>query len=90
MVQFDSWRDIIQAPTKAKRGFASMSPEKQRAISSKGGQNVPIDKRSFSRNAIFDRGRAGAIVDEAMENLSHVDPHGLQNIDSGFKLRKAY
>ena len=33
---------------KAKRGFASMSPEKQREIASKGGKSVPKEKRSFS------------------------------------------
>ncbi len=31
----------------AKRGFASMSPEKQREIASKGGKSVPSEKRSF-------------------------------------------
>ena len=34
----------------SKRGFASMSPEKQREIASKGGRSVPSDKRSFSQN----------------------------------------
>ncbi len=34
----------------SKRGFASMDPEKQRAIARKGGQSVPDDKRSFSQN----------------------------------------
>jgi len=37
--------------TKARRGFAAMSPEKRRAIAAKGGANVPPDKRSFSRSA---------------------------------------
>ncbi len=32
------------------RGFASMDAEKQRAIASKGGQSVPVEKRSFSQN----------------------------------------
>jgi uncharacterized protein len=32
------------------RGFASMDEEKQRAIASKGGQRVPDEKRSFSRD----------------------------------------
>ncbi|MGV6874002.1 KGG domain-containing protein [Pseudochelatococcus sp. B33] len=32
------------------RGFASMDRDKQRAIASKGGQSVPDEKRSFSRN----------------------------------------
>jgi general stress protein YciG len=34
----------------SKRGFASMSPEKQREIASKGGKSVPSDRRSFSQN----------------------------------------
>ena len=34
-----------------KRGFASMDPEKQRAIARKGGESVPREKRSFSQNA---------------------------------------
>jgi general stress protein YciG len=33
---------------KSKRGFASMSPEKQREIARKGGKSVPSEKRSFS------------------------------------------
>jgi len=32
------------------RGFASMDESKQRAIASKGGQSVPDEKRSFSRD----------------------------------------
>ncbi len=35
---------------KSKRGFASMSPERQREIASKGGKSVPSDKRSFAQN----------------------------------------
>jgi general stress protein YciG len=35
---------------KSSRGFASMDPEKQRAIARKGGQSVPDEKRSFSQN----------------------------------------
>ncbi len=34
----------------SKRGFASMSPEKQREIARKGGRSVPNEKRSFSQN----------------------------------------
>ena len=34
----------------SKRGFASMSPEKQREIASKGGKSVPSERRSFSQN----------------------------------------
>jgi general stress protein YciG len=39
-----------EVPKKSNRGFASMYPEKQRAIARKGGQSVPDDKRSFSQN----------------------------------------
>jgi uncharacterized protein len=34
----------------ANRGFASMDEEKQREIARKGGQSVPDEKRSFSKN----------------------------------------
>jgi general stress protein YciG len=37
-------------PTKSRRGFASMSPEKRREIAAKGGASVPSDKRSFAQN----------------------------------------
>ncbi len=33
---------------KSRRGFASMDPEKQRAIAASGGRAVPDEKRSFS------------------------------------------
>jgi general stress protein YciG len=36
--------------SKGKRGFASMTPEKVRAIASKGGKAVSAEKRSFSRD----------------------------------------
>jgi len=32
------------------RGFAGMDPERQHEIASKGGQSVPAEKRSFSRD----------------------------------------
>ena len=35
---------------KSTRGFASMDPERQRAIARKGGESVPNEKRSFSQN----------------------------------------
>ena len=38
-------------PAKAsKRGFAAMDRQKQRQIASKGGQSVPSEKRSFSKD----------------------------------------
>ena len=46
---------------KSTRGFASMDPERQRAIASKGGQSVPKDKRSFALNKTLaaEAGRKG-------------------------------
>jgi general stress protein YciG len=35
---------------KSSRGFASMNPAKQQALARKGGQNVPAEKRTFSRD----------------------------------------
>ena len=35
---------------KSRRGFASMSPEKQREIASMGGRSVPPEKRSYSQD----------------------------------------
>jgi general stress protein YciG len=36
--------------TATRRGFASMSQERQREIASMGGKSVPAEKRSFSQN----------------------------------------
>ena len=38
-----------ELPKKSTRGFASMDPEKRRAIAALGG-NVPAEKRSFAAN----------------------------------------
>jgi general stress protein YciG len=60
-------------PVKSKRGFASMDPEKQRAIARKGGQSVPAEKRSFSKNADLaaTAGRKGGqSVDPAKRSFS--------------------
>jgi general stress protein YciG len=38
------------ATTTPKRGFASMDEEKQREIARKGGESVPAEKRSFSKD----------------------------------------
>lgn len=45
----------------SKRGFASMDPERQRAIARKGGASVPSEKRSFSqdRSLAAEAGRKG-------------------------------
>lgn len=39
-----------ETSTKARRGFAVMSPDKRREIAAKGGASVPSEKRSFSQN----------------------------------------
>jgi general stress protein YciG len=60
-------------PKKAKRGFASMSPEKQREIARKGGKSVPAEKRSFSQNTDLaaQAGRKGGqSVDPAKRSFS--------------------
>lgn len=48
-------------PTKSKRGFASMSPERRSEIARKGGQSVRPENRSFSqsRKLASDAGRKG-------------------------------
>jgi general stress protein YciG len=56
--------DLMSEPKSSQRsgrGFASMSPERQREIASMGGKAVPGDKRSFSRNKSLasDAGRKG-------------------------------
>lgn len=50
-----------KTPRPSTRGFASMDPEKQRAIAQKGGASVPKEKRSFSRNRALaaEAGRKG-------------------------------
>jgi general stress protein YciG len=47
----------------SKRGFGSMDPAKQREIARKGGENVPNEKRSFSKNhqLASEAGRKGGL-----------------------------
>ena len=40
----------IRQAKSSKRGFAAMDRTKQREIASKGGQSVPSEKRSFSKD----------------------------------------
>lgn len=40
----------MTAKKKGTQGFASMDPERQRKIASKGGKSVPDEKRTFSRD----------------------------------------
>ncbi len=58
---------------KSTRGFASMDPEKQRAIARKGGESVPNEKRSFSQNpelAAAAGRKGGTHVDPAKRSFS--------------------
>lgn len=56
-----------QPKPKSKRGFASMSPEKRRAIAAKGGGSVSPEKRAFSvnRELATSAGRAGGQAKKA-------------------------
>ena len=48
-------------PTRSRRGFAAMDPERRREIARKGGASVPSEKRSFSqdRSLAAQAGRKG-------------------------------
>jgi general stress protein YciG len=62
-----------EKPKKSKRGFASMSPERQRQIASKGGRSVPAEKRSFSQDtdlAASAGRKGGQSVDPAKRSFS--------------------
>ncbi len=70
---------------KSTRGFASMAPEKQRAIARKGGESVPNEKRSFSQNPDLAAaaGRKGGLsVDPSKRSFSR--DHSLAS-DAGRK-----
>src|ERR1700759_3616027 len=63
----------MDAVRKSNRGFASMDPEKQRAIARKGGESVPHEKRSFSQNPglAASAGRKGGLsVDPSKRSFS--------------------
>lgn len=63
-------------PKKSLRGFASMDPEKQRAIARKGGMSVAPENRSFSRNSDLASKagqKGGRAVDPANRSFSR-DP----------------
>lgn len=49
---------------KSRRGFASMTPERQREIARKGGKSVPNDRRSFSKDLTLaaTAGRKGGLA----------------------------
>ena len=55
--------DRVQEHFKSKRGFASMSLEQRRSISSLGGRSLPAHKRSFAtqRDLASEAGRKGGL-----------------------------
>lgn len=56
-----------ETKAKLRRGFASMSPERQKEIASKGGKSVPPENRSFAvnRSLAQSAGRKGGSVKRA-------------------------
>ena len=60
----------------AKRGFASMDPERQREIARKGGASVPSEKRSFSqdRSLAAQAGRKGGEASHGSRNKTDEAP----------------
>jgi general stress protein YciG len=56
---------------KARRGFAAMTPEKQREIASMGGRSVPPDKRTFASDSMLarDSGRLGGLAKAAKHGI---------------------
>jgi general stress protein YciG len=59
-----------------KRGFASMTPERRREIASKGGKNVPANKRAFSVNKdlAIKAGRKGGAQNRPEKRAFSMDP----------------
>lgn len=68
----------IETPPRALRGFAAMDIERRREIARKGGESVPKEKRSFSRDPELaaDAGRKGG-QNVAAEDRSFSRNHGL-------------
>jgi len=66
----------MEKTAKAKRGFASMNPERRREIARMGGKSVPPEKRSFSQSsdlAARAGRKGGQSVDSADRSFSR-DP----------------
>ena len=67
--------DTGSATTKSRRGFASMTPERQREIARKGGKSVPGEQRSFAKNPDLasTAGRKGGLAVSASKRSFSVD-----------------
>lgn len=61
---------------KKKRGFAAMTPERQREIASKGGKSVAAENRSFSRDPLLAAaaGQKGGLAMPDAERAFSTDP----------------
>lgn len=69
----------METKTKARRGFACMTPERRREIAQQGGAAVPAEKRSFAkdRDLAVQAGRKGG---EASRGGGR-PPRGVEHID---------
>ncbi|MGD9545858.1 MAG: general stress protein [Methylocystis sp.] len=67
--------NTVPAAGKSRRGFASMSPERQREIARKGGKSVPSDRRSFAKDPQLasNAGRKGGLAVSAAKRSFSVD-----------------
>lgn len=69
--------DDTQTPKpRARRGFALMDPERQRAISKMGGASVAPENRAFSRNRdlAVEAGRKGGLARLPASRPTTTDP----------------
>jgi uncharacterized protein len=63
---------------KAPRGFATMSPEKRREISSMGGKAVPAEKRTYAnKEKAREAGRRGGFMRGLTKGGKHPKPEPL-------------
>ena len=74
-----------QGGNTSNRGFASMDDDKQRDIASKGGQSVPAEERSFSkdRELASEAGRKGGENSQGGQNGGDNGDNGGNSDNSG-------
>ena len=72
------------------RGFAAMDEDKQREIASKGGQSVPAEKRSFSKDheLAAEAGRKGGEHSHGGQQASASQEENMQRGSSGGNFAK--
>lgn len=72
--------DQNESSPKPKRGFAAMSPERQREIARKGGESVPPENRSFSKNRELaaTAGRKGGEASHGHRPLQESNPQAIR------------